>query len=235
MKEAEQELERALTLNKNSVEVLQFLGLVHSNTGRLDLALAAHEKAAELDPLGWLNLQYLARALSWADRVNDALAINIRAGTLRGADVFIPVRGQQAQVEFKLGHIDAAVINARFLRQHLELSPRFQFDSVAIRVLWLAGKREEAQAYADELFARWPANHYQRGFVLSALDRFEEALPFLERTPIQPVRYLFWDERWDRWRDDPQFKALIEKLGRTVEYNTARETLQRLQTAQAKK
>ena len=64
--------------------------------------------------------------------------------------------------------------------------------------------------------------------MLSALGRFDEALPFLERTPTQPIRYLYWDERWDPWREDPRFLQLMAKLGRAEEYKVARATLARL-------
>ncbi len=228
--EAEQQLRKALALNQNSADVRHFLGLVYACRGKLDLAIAEHQLAATLEPLGWMNLQNFARALYWAQRFGEALTINERAAATRlGSEMFIPNRGEQARLSWQLGRRDDAVAAALSLRQNPNLYPRWQLDSAAVRVLWRAGRKREAQAYADELFEKWPADHYQRGFVLTALERFDEALPYLERTPAQPVRYLYWDEMWDPWRDDPRFKQVIAKLGRTEEYQTARESLARLQ------
>ena len=226
--DAEQRLRQAMTLNPNSADVRHFLGLVYSCTGHLDRAIAEHKQAAMLEPLGWMNLQNLARVLYWARRYSEALAINERAAALRGSDVFVPNRGEQARLALQLGRRDEAIAAAKWLRDNPNLYPRWQLDSAAIRVLWRLGEQAQALGYAEELFKKFPPEHYQRGFVLGAMDRFEEALPYLEHTPAQPVRYLYWDESWDKWRDDPRFQRLMEKLGRTEEYNTARASIARL-------
>ena len=101
------------------------------------------------------------------------------------------------------------------------------FDTAAIWVLNRAGLREEANALAQEALRPLAPNSYQRGFLLGALGQFEEALPFLERTPPVPRRRLYWDAMWDQWRNDPRFTRLVEKLGCTAENERAREDLAR--------
>jgi tetratricopeptide (TPR) repeat protein len=203
------------------------LGLIYSTTGRLGLAIAEHEKADSLDPLNDQNILNLVQVLWWAGRLNLALAAVERSIALR-PDAFIPQHGLRAQILLALGRKTEAVAEARFVRDHPDLSPRLQSDSVCVRVLLQAGFKDEASAYAAQLFARWAPDHYQRGFVLTALGRFDEAIPYLERTVAQPVRFLFWDESFDPYRNDPRFLQLLTKLGRAEHYQVARETRARL-------
>jgi TolB-like protein/Tfp pilus assembly protein PilF len=227
--EAERRLGQAIARGPNSANVRHALGLLLSCTGRLEQSIAEHEQAALLDPLWDLNLQNLSRAYSWAGKSDRALPLVERAIALR-SDPFIPHRGHRAQALLALGRKQEAAEEARFVRDHPGLSPRWQNDFVAVRVLLRAGFQAEASQYAEQLFAKWSPENYQRGFVLTALGRFDEAIPYLERTAAQPVRYLFWDETWDPYRENPRFRELMSKLGRAEHYDVARKTLGRLRT-----
>ena len=85
------------------------------------------------------------------------------------------------------------------------------------------------------LLPRLPADSYLRGLALASLDRWDEAMPYLERTPPGVNSIYFWNPIWDRWRDDPRFLRLMEKLGCMAEYKVARATLKRMQQEAAKK
>jgi hypothetical protein len=75
-----------------------------------------------------------------------------------------------------------------------------------------------------------------RGFVLVALGRFEDALPFLAHTPPIANRLLCWDVMFDPYRDDPRFQQVLLKLNCVEEYKVARESLTRvLKEQQAKR
>ena len=225
--EAERRLLQTIALNSNSAVARKVLGLIYSCTGRLELAIVEHEKADSLDPLNDQNILNLVQVLWWAGRLNQALAAVERSIALR-ADAFIMKQGLRAQILLALGRTTDAVVEARFVRDHPELSPRLQSDPIAVRVLLEAGFKAEADEYAAQLFARWSPDHYQRGFVLTALGRFDEAIPHLERTVAQPGRYLFWDRIFDPYRNDPRFLTLLTKLGRSEHYQVARETHARL-------
>ena len=73
-----------------------------------------------------------------------------------------------------------------------------------------------------------------RGFILTALGRFDEALPFLVTFPPHQGRSLLYENMWDRWRDDRRFINLIANLGRTSEYAIARAEVARLAEEQTK-
>ncbi len=227
--EAERRLVQAIARGSNSASVRFTLGLVYSCTGRLEHAIAEHDQAASLDPLWDLNLHHVARSYFWAGKTDRALAAIDRAIALR-SDVYVPHRGQRGHILLAMGRKQEAADEARFVRDHPSISPRWQNDFVAVRILVSAGFQAEASRYAEQLFSKWPTEHYQRGFVLTALGRFEEAIPHLEKTAAQPVRYLFWDESWDAYREHPRFRDLMGKLGRAEHYDVARKTLERLRT-----
>ncbi|MBI5771998.1 MAG: TIR domain-containing protein [Verrucomicrobia bacterium] len=227
--EAEHRLREAIARGPNSASVRHTLGLLFSCTGRLDRAIAEHEQVALLDPLWDQNLLNVARMYFWTGKYDLALKSVERAIALR-SDIFVPFHGHRGQILLALGRKQEAADEARLVRDHPNLSPRWQFDFVAICILVRTGFQAEASHYAEQLFSKWPAEHYQRGFVLTTLGRFEEAIPHLEKTPAQPVRYLFWDECWDAYREDPRFRELMRKLGRDEHYNVARKTLERLRT-----
>ncbi len=98
----------------------------------------------------------------------------------------------------------------------------------ALFVLVQAGATDEA----NELHTKWQnelePDSSLRGPMLKALGRFEEALPFLERSPTTIMSRLYYLPIWDDVRDDPRFQRLISKLGCEAEYKIGRETLGRM-------
>jgi tetratricopeptide (TPR) repeat protein len=94
----------------------------------------------------------------------------------------------------------------------------------AIANLRKVGQEGLAIEQADRMLKQLPPDSYVRGSVLAALDRWDEALPFLERTPTT-VRYMFyWELMWDPYRDDPRFHQLMVRLGCEKAYEVARAT-----------
>jgi hypothetical protein len=150
-----------------------------------------------------------------------------RAAALR-PDLFIPLRGEQARILLGLGRNAEAAAAARDVLRHPEIEPRMWADSLALWVLRQAGFAAEAEQESAAVFRRFPGNTFQRGFVLTALGRFDDALPFLEHSPVIPRSRLLWDEMWDPYRADPRFAPLLAKLGLTEAYQTARETQARM-------
>ena len=167
-------------------------------------------------------------------RFDEALQIADRVEALR-PDMLIMNLGNRCRALFALGRKDEAVEVARLIRANPTKNPRRDADPAAIWVLRQAGLAQEVAAYVDELSKRLPESSQQRGFVLGAAGRFDEALPFLERTPAIPRRRLYWDPLWDPWRNDPRFQQLMVKLGCSEEYKIARETLARMLKEQAAK
>ena len=225
--EAERHFQKALTLNSSSAAIYNWYALLLACRGKLEESLAAYARASSLDPLWFINLHRQAWHLARAGRHVEALDIARRAAALH-TDVHIPNRADQAVLLYELGLVPEAVAAARLVTRNLDKQPRWQADSDAIWILRMAGYEREAEEHARYLFEKWAADSYNRGFVLGALGRFEDALPFLERTPAAPARGLYWDRMWDQWRNDPRFLQLMRKLGRLEDYNVARATLDRI-------
>jgi TolB-like protein/Tfp pilus assembly protein PilF len=225
--ESERQFQRALALAPNSALTRDWHALLENSRGRLDSGLAEYAKAAEIDPLWFINLQMLGWTLRRSQQWEKALKMNERAAALR-TDQYMLNLSAQAEALMALGRRDEAVAAARLVERNPKTRPRWVSDSMAVRVLVQAGLKQEADDYAAQLFAIWPRDDPMRGTVLGALGRFDEALPFLERAPVALRLDLFWDQVWDPWRDDPRFLQLMVKLNCADHYRVARATLARM-------
>ncbi len=190
-----------------------------------------NDKTSQLDPHLFINLIFYAQTLAQIYRYEDAWKVTERAAALR-KDTYIPLRGEQARILLALGRNAEAAEVARDILRRPELAPRFWADSLALWVLCQTGSGEEARGHTAPLLARLPANSFQRGFILGSVGRFDEALPFLERTAVMVMVSLMFDQMWDPFRVDPRFEQLMAKLGRTAEYKVARETVARMRATQ---
>lgn len=166
-------------------------------------------------------------AMTCAGHYEEALATSRRAAGLR-SDPFLPNLGEQALLLAMLGRSAEAVEVARAIRQNPGTRTRWSADADAIWTLEKAGLENEATQYANELATRPASGSYIRGFALTSLGRFEEALPFLAQTPVITWRELYWDPRFDSYREDPRFQQLLVKLNWLEEYKVAREILARM-------
>jgi tetratricopeptide (TPR) repeat protein len=229
LQEAQVEFETALTLNPGDVKMHSWYGTHLLLRGRLDEGMSEWEKTLGLDPLYVISLLSYPRSLVFLGRYEEALKFYDRVAVLLPG-YSIPNSAQRARALWGMGRKEEALAEARSVRSHRELKNRLAGDAVAIYVLREAGLADEAAEYAEESLKRYPVDSYLRGFVLTALGRFDEALPFLERTPVTMNQVLFWDAMWDRWRDDPRFGQLMEKLACAEEYKTARATFARMQS-----
>ena len=225
--EAERGYQQVLAANPNHSVIHMWHGVAQFYTGRLDTALEEFEKAIALDPLSFINLHMASDTLALAGRLDEALALNARATALR-SDVWPPSRGDLASLLWQKGRKEEALTAARAVCQLWPQKPRWFADSNAIWVLQQAGQRDEAARYADQLLQNLPETNSHRGLVLAALEKFGEALPYLERSGVMSQRSLFWAPMWDPFRKDPQFAQLLVKLGCVEQYKVARETLTRM-------
>jgi tetratricopeptide (TPR) repeat protein len=225
--ESQREYLKGLAVNPNSALLHHWYSLTLENAGRLDEALAEITRATDLDPLSGIALITRQRMLLSAGKYAEALELRERvAGLLPDVETSI---GMQAISLLKLGRLKEAAGAAQQVPANSALNRRIIVDAQAIYVLRQTGHVAEATEHAAKILPRFRPNSYQRGAVLAALGRWEEAVPFLERTPAI-VRYLYyWDPIWDAWRNDPKFKQLLVKLECADQYRVAREALARLQ------
>jgi tetratricopeptide (TPR) repeat protein len=231
---AQRSFEQALKLSPNSATAQSWFGVLLLINGRIDQALERYTRAAEIDPLWFINLQNLTEALFYAGRYEDALQTSDRAIALR-SDPFIPHVGLRAQILFALGRREEAVQMARGLRTNPAADTRWIADAAAIRVLNLSGQTAEAQAYAAEVLARLDSSTAVRAQVLAAVGRHREALNHLAQMRPTELRFVLFEPLWDTFRNEPEFLETMARLGCTEEYQTARATLARLKKPEATK
>lgn len=215
---------RAFAANPNYATGYQFYAWTLCAQGRLNRALVEHEKAIARDPLSFINLDRYAAMLALAGRLDEALETNERAATLRPG-VFVGNLSQRALILLALGHTNEAISAARTVRRvGRDRRYRRNADADAIFVLHQTGATAEAAEYAAEVLRRLPPDNYLRGFVLAAIERHAEAVPFLTRTPVIMLPQLYWSRLWDAAREGPEFQDLLRRIGRNAEFQRARET-----------
>ncbi len=157
--------------------------------------------------------------------------------------VFLSYASQDAETVLRIAEaLRASGVEVWFDKNELvggdawDAKIRGQIASCALFVPVIsAATQARLEGYANELLARLPAESWVRGFVLSVLGRYDEAVPYLERTPQIYTPALFLDTIWDAYRENPKYVALVAKMGRTEEYKTARQTLARMVKEQAAK
>jgi len=231
--EAELKFKKAIALNANYALAHHWYSLVLEGQGRLDEALAEIEQAIQSDPFSVAALSTRYRYLLMAGRISEALAAYEKVEALRPGFFF--GTGLRAQGLLAAGRRDEALAVAQSVVAYQGLEYRWISDASAVYVLRALGREAEAVAHVEKLLSRLPADSYLRGVALAALDRWDEAMPCLERTPPGLYSIYFWNPIWDRWRAEPSFGRLLAKLGCTKEYQTARETLARMRKEQEAK
>jgi serine/threonine protein kinase/TolB-like protein len=225
--ESDKHFQTALGLNPSYSMALHWHSLVLASRGQLDLALKEMRKAEELDPLAFITIDRAAEMRMFAHRYDEALEFNQRAARLR-PDRFLRNLANRVEMLMLLGRTNQAVETARLIVENRNPRTRWTSDAYAAWALKEAGLEKEAARYADERKTSLGGDSYVRGFVLTALGQFAEALPFLEYTPAGRIHILYWDGLFDPYRDDPRFQQLLVNLKCEKDYKVARETLARM-------
>ncbi|MBI5770050.1 MAG: TIR domain-containing protein [Verrucomicrobia bacterium] len=226
--QSERSFQRALELNPNSPLARCWHALLLWCVGRFDLADRELARAAEIDPLWFINLQVWGQIVLNLGEPGQAEQILEGAAALR-PDHYLPNLGHRLRALQKVGRKREAIEMARQVRSLREVSTRWQMDSFALYVLRTEQLEDEARDYAAELLARLPQDSYVRGWVLAAAGRHEEAWSLLERTPTTFIPALATDPMFEPMRTDKRFDQLIARIGATEQHRVAVETLARLQ------
>jgi tetratricopeptide (TPR) repeat protein len=202
--------------------------------GRLDLAIVAYRRAAELEPLAPYVLWDLAWELMHIRHYGEALTLVERAAALTPTvEARLIIR--RAQLLLELGRkAEAEAALRAYLAGPLTKSA-LGFAHEAVWCLKELGSPADREHWTAELLRQYP-DSYPSGVILLMLGREEEAYPLLEKIHTIFLQQLYWAPAFDPVRDTPRFRQLLEKLGCAAEYKVARETLARmLKEQEAKK
>jgi tetratricopeptide (TPR) repeat protein len=202
--------QRAVQLNPGSFEVQHTYSNVESSLGNHDAAIAAANKAVELDPLAagaYTNLSY---ALLNARQYEKAEQAARRAVTLApdrttvhvqlGSTLLLQKRPEEALVEFDLEPVGWSRMTGRAL------------------AFAITGKRDLARAELDAMQQKiGDAAAYQYAEINAQLGDPDEAFRWLERA--REIRdpglaaTVFVDPYLDPLRSDPRYHTLVRELG----------------------
>jgi TolB-like protein/class 3 adenylate cyclase/Tfp pilus assembly protein PilF len=210
---AERELTRAVALNPNYAEGFLHLSWYLGSQGRLEEQRSAITRASELDPLSLVIHANMPNHYQWTRDFDQALAEARRA--LELAPDFPLALLFAGMAHWGKGQYDEA---ARLFARLVELVG-LGFKGYVGYSLAMAGHRDAALTILKELTeasqsVRVPA--FQFFLVLLGLERFDEAVSWLERAfkdrdgPFLP--YVRQEVMFDPLRDHPRFLALVERL-----------------------
>jgi len=214
---AEAALRRAIDLDRRNERAHTVLGHVLSQMGRHAEALAATRRARELDPLSALTyamssqVAFQARDYAAAfDHASQAIALDQQFW------IGYIMRGQALEQSGQYGPaLEALEIAARFSGNNSK--------PVGLRgyVLAKAGRREEARQVLGELEVLSRKRFvppFAIALVHAGLGERDLVFEWLERAfDVHDIHlmYLTVDPKWDAYRADPRFEALLERCGFT--------------------
>jgi serine/threonine-protein kinase len=212
---SESALRRAIALAPSCATAYHWLAFLYSGLGRHDEALAAIERALELDPLSLVILTSVGNVHFFARRYEKAIRCYRHALDV-DAEFFVALTDLARSLEHS-GRIEEAVAA-------YEHAIRIAGDSVTdpsaglANVLAVAGRRDQAQAMLGEL-ERQRAERYVSPWALASIHaRLEEnaaALDWLERALEERDSTLTWlkvHPRFDSLHEEPRFRALLARM-----------------------
>jgi serine/threonine-protein kinase len=211
---AEREFRRAIELNPRYASAHQWFAFLLVSQGRSEAALLESLTALELDPAS----VSIRRAVGWsyyyAGRYDQAIdhlarAIEMNPMAVESHRILAATLVQQGKLA------DAE----RVLREALTLPAAGAFTKAELAlVLARAGRRAEAKALLEEIQAA-ARDHYVSpvpfAIVHIGLGNLKEALDWAERAYAERrgwLAYLKVNPIFDSLRNEPRFKALVQKM-----------------------
>ena len=211
---SENQHKRALELDPNSADALQFYAHLLSNTGRHAEALAKIKRAREIDPLNLRINALEGLYLLHAGKTDEAVARLQKTLELdpnfRLANMFA------ARAYIEKGMFDEAVAATRKSRELSAVSSEpIAYGAYALSK---SGKLAEARAALDELLGwsktRWvPPYHF--ALVYNALGERDKALDYLEKGFAEKDVRMVWlkvEPKWNNLRNEPRFIELMRRM-----------------------
>jgi TolB-like protein/Flp pilus assembly protein TadD len=200
--------DRAYALGGGNADIALLYALYTSKAGRAQEAMAAVQRAVDLDPLNARAFRAKGSVLYAARRYNEALAPLARALQLNPKITFAhALRGYAF-----LGLNRAADAEKEF---EAEPQPQFHFSGMAIGNAKIGRQQEAQKAFADLVSQVGDSAVYQQAEVLAQWGRSDDALQKLERARQvgdSGLIYVLTDPLLDPIRRDRRFAQFLKRL-----------------------
>jgi eukaryotic-like serine/threonine-protein kinase len=209
---AEQEFKRALELNPSGADTYDYYGRMLSALERYDEAIAAWQRARELDPLA--HPLDVASALLRAGRYDEA----VRAASL----------GIELDPDYATGH---ATLGWAYVKKGMSDEGLAELEKAATlspgNTLWLAqlgqayavvgkaGQAREVLRQLEELARQRYVSPYHLAYVYTGLGEHDTALDWLERAYEERAGAMYGVKGsflFTALRSHPRFTALLKKM-----------------------
>ena len=205
MTEASREYERAATLAPGNTLVLRRYALSAAELGRIDVAIAAAQRAVTLDPLTALTRRWLARVLLLSRHYSEAIAAADETNSLDAGDAWAAaIRGESY---YLLGDLQSA-------RSACEIPLENYWLQVCRAIVYQRiGRHPEAEAalakiqgdnfayQCMQIFAQWGNTAKALEWLDTAMRLHDTGLSHLKRDPLL-----------DPLRNEPRFQAIEREL-----------------------
>ena len=210
---AERELRRAIELKPNYATAYHWLAIELALAKRPDEAIATARRAEELDPLSLIISADTAFDFILSRRYEEAIAQGQR--TLKLDPNFYYAHYLLGWAYYEKGMYPEAISECR---KSLELNEEPYAKAILVTALAKSGGPAEAIKLRDELKSE-SARHYVPSYYLAvadtALGEKDEAFAALEKDFAERSTSYSWipmDPLFDDLRDDPRFKALMQRV-----------------------
>ncbi len=211
---AERQHKRALELDPNSPDTLQFNAHLLSALGRHTEALSQIRRAREIDPLNVRVNAVEGMLLTYAGRADEAVTTIRKTLELEPNHRLVLMMAARAYTE--KGMYAEAITATRRAR---EISPS-SAEPVTYGTYALArsGKTAEAHAGLDELLVSSTVQYvppYNFALVYNALGQSDMALKYLEKAFAEKDVRMVWlkvEPKWNNLRSEPRFINLMKQM-----------------------
>jgi serine/threonine-protein kinase len=209
-REAEEAFRRAISLNPSYANAHHWYSVLLMWRGRYDEALRMNRVARNVDPLSEKSEEAGGVILTYSGREEEA--VEYLTGVVERYPSNLNAHRDMAYALSMLGRHDQAIDMAQRIRD----LPGGPWPITELRVLAQAGNREEARPLLDDLMRTRPelrTTHQDIHAILVALGEFEEAMDVIEEATPTSLLYIGIDPVYDPVRDDPRFRAHLERVG----------------------
>jgi len=205
---ADTSLTRALELRPGDTEIRGQLALLKAIRGQHEESFTEYQLVADQDPLDLQAQMNLATALGNRGRYDEALA---KLDHVQQVDPTLPaLHWTKAKLFFKQGNYQQGLDECQAERFEF-----WKFTGQAISYHHLGQQEQAAEALQSLISGSGESASYQIAEVYAQWGDADNAMNWLERgykIRDPGLQYLGLDDFFDPIRDDPRFRALLDKM-----------------------